>query len=68
MEDLMNYKIIMDYASQEVKRLEGSKISDPFTFDRALGRLRTAKSEFIRAMNKFTKDNFSDELHFNEEN
>jgi len=67
MEDLTNYKIIVDYASQEVKKLEGSKISDPIRYERAVGRLKIAKVELVRAMNKFAYNNFAIGLRFHEE-
>jgi hypothetical protein len=67
MEDLSNYKIIVDYASQEVKKFEGSKISDPTRYEKAVNRLKIAKIELVRAMNKFAYDNFAIGLKFPEE-
>jgi hypothetical protein len=67
MEDLTNYKIIVDYAAQEVKKLEGSKIGEPERYERAINRLKRAKNEFVRAMNKFAYDHFSIGLKFDEE-
>jgi len=66
MEDLTNYKIIVDYASQEVKKLEGSKISDPNKYETAVNRLKRAQTEFIRAMNQFAYDHFSIGIRFDE--
>ena len=34
--DLTNYKIIMDYAEQDMKRLEGSKKFDPERYEKAV--------------------------------
>jgi len=67
MEDLTNYKIIVDYASQEVKKFEGSKIGNPDRYERAIKRLKIAKAEFVQAMNKFAYDNFAIGLKFPEE-
>lgn len=61
MENLMNYKIALDYAEKEVKRLEGSKISDPDTFEKAVKRHKEIKKAFIRELNSF----LSDEAIFN---
>lgn len=54
----MNYKIVMDYAYQEVNKREGSKISYPEEYEKALSNYERAKKEFIRAMNIFCDKNF----------
>ena len=68
MQDLINYKIVMDYAVQEVKKLEGSKISNPKRYEKAVYNLKNVKKEFIRAMNKFCYEAFVIGTNFDEEN
>lgn len=67
MGNLSDYKIVMDYAAQEVKKLEGSKIGEPERYEKAVNRLKRAKNEFIRAMNQFAYDHFSIGIKFEEE-
>jgi hypothetical protein len=66
MENLMDFKIIVDYAFQEVKKLEGSKISCPKEYELVQNNYKAAKNLFIRKMNEFLFNNSALEIHFSE--
>ena len=51
--DLMNYKIIVDYAYEELQKLSGAKNSHPDKYKKALSDWKTAKRLLIRGMNNF---------------
>ena len=54
--DLTKYKIIMDYAEQDMKRLDGSKKSCPERYEKAVLNWRRSKMVFIGEMNLWISD------------
>jgi hypothetical protein len=64
MESLSDYKIVMDYAAQEVKNHEGSKISCPEEYEIAQKNYKIARTSFINRMNDFSEKFISSGLKF----
>ena len=60
----MNYKIIMDYAAQEVKKLEGSKITMPERYDKAVLNFKRARELFVDKVNNFIEQNSESTIVF----
>ena len=54
--DLTNYKIIMDYAEQDMKKMEGSKTIFPERYEKAVLNWKRSKMIFIRKMNLWISD------------
>ena len=62
--NLMNYKIIVDYAKHEMDLLEGSKHSDPTKYQLSRDRYHHARNNFIIKMNDFSLKNIRPQIEF----
>ena len=51
--DLMNYKLIVDYAYEEYMKFAGGKMTNPDQYKKRLLDWKCAKRLYIRRMNKF---------------
>lgn len=59
-ENLMNYKIIADYAYEEMERL-GKQPGAIEEYKKSIGAWKIAHAMFLQKMNEFCQNNFSSE-------